>query len=265
MQNNICPECKTENEPGYKYCKNCGAVIFPSQPPQQNDTVNYTGAQNSGIFIDGNPIDKVYTFVGKNAQKIVPKFIKINETGTKTEWCWPPFIWGFFLGPLGVAIWFLYRKMYKPACLFGAIAVITSYITETARFFLDIGNATTDRLEQYFDSFASNGVFDINGFLSTLTDRDMVLGNLLGSFTRVVTLACAIIAGLLGIYIYKNHTAKKIRNYTPISSDPNYTKIGLSSLGGTSAGAAALGLIIISIIINIPNVVFEAIKLVGVV
>ena len=27
MNYNICPECKTPNEPEYQYCKNCGAPV----------------------------------------------------------------------------------------------------------------------------------------------------------------------------------------------------------------------------------------------
>ena len=114
MPNIICPDCKTENEPEYIYCKNCGKPLAnkaSEQAPQYKDSPQnanaYGGTQ--GDFIDGNTVEEVCTFVGKNAGKIVPAFVKLGNTGTKVSWSWPAFIFGLFFGPVGVAIWFLYR------------------------------------------------------------------------------------------------------------------------------------------------------------
>lgn len=262
MKNKICPSCKTENEQEYTYCKNCGTPL--SVPDTAEPTVyeQTNAGNNESVFIDGNPIDKVVTFVGKNADKIVPKFIRINEGGSKIQWCWPPFIWGFFLGPIGVAIWFLYRKMYKPACVFGAVSVVFSYIAALINRFFGITSDTADGLVEYLKSFMLGGPFDYKGFLQALANRNMFISSLLNSTESIINLACALVAGLLGVYIYKKHTAKKISLYKPISNDPNYVKIGLAAAGGTSPGAAVLGLIIISAIANIPSFVFSIIKFV---
>ena len=270
MQNNICPECKTENEPEYQYCKNCGAPIAaPRQETVQNvmpsaegfgggNTQSDNGPQATEI--DGNPIDAVAVFVGKNAQKIIPKFIKLQSRGTKTEWCWPPFIWGMFLGPVGVAIWFFYRKMYKPACLFGGIAIAINFLNRVFSVFFGTGNQSLKSLESYLDSALDTGVFNAQEFWSLVKNSNFIASNLFSSFVSAVYLACAILAGLFGIYIYKKHSAKKITYYRSLVTDPGYFKIGLAASGGTSPGAAILGAIIISVILNIPDMVTAIIR-----
>ena len=275
MQPNICPECKTENEPEYRYCKNCGApIIAPqtfaaadhSEPAPEQPAPGYSApAQaNSPVgTIDGVPIPKIITFVGKNANKIVPKFVKMQERGTKIEWCWPPFLLGFFLGPLGVAIWFFYRKMYKPALVFSAVSIVLNYISFFARTIFNIGSGYLDGIENYFDSFIDTGRFNLPGFLSEVGNRNAILSSLLYSFENIITLSCAIIAGLLGFYFYKRHTVKKIISYKPISNDPNYVNIGLAATGGTSAGVAILAALAISFVSNIPEIIVSITKFMG--
>lgn len=269
MQKNICPECKTENEPEYRYCKNCGAPIIAPQntATEHSDPAPEYSAPVQGNSpvgtIDGVPIPKVITFVGKNAHKIVPKFVKLQERNTKVEWCWPPFLWGFFLGPIGVAIWFFYRKMYKHAFIFSAINIILNYISFFAKTILGIENDSLAGIENYFDSFIDTGKFNLQGFLSAVGDRNAILSNLISSFQNVVTFACAIIAGLLGIYIYKKHTVKKIICYTPVSNDPNYINVGLATAGGTSVGAAILAAFAVSLISIIPEFVLMTIRFMG--
>lgn len=260
MENKICPSCKTENEPEYSYCKNCGN---PLSSPESHKTTAYEqqNENNGGAFIDGNPIDNVATFVGKNADKILPKFIKINQGGSKVQWCWPPFLWGFFLGPIGVAIWFLYRKMYKPACIFGAISVVSSYIVAFVNHFFEITGNADDILDGYLNSFMYGRHFNLEEFLQMFTSREMIITNIMNTYENLINLACALIAGLFAIYIYKKHTAKKISLFRPISGDPNYIKIGLAANGGTSVGAAILGFIIISVIASILSIIFSTIKL----
>ncbi|MBO4693887.1 MAG: hypothetical protein J5659_05825 [Clostridia bacterium] len=269
MQNNICPECKTENEPEYRYCKNCGAPVFSERrgKTEPEHTVDTENPGNSGPIpdvtaIDGNPIDIVATFVGKNTDKIIPKFIKLEQRGVKTDWCWPPFIWGFFLGPIGVAIWFLYRKMYKPACLFGGIAVVLNYITAFLKAFFKLGDEALGGLDNYINSYIKSGIFDFNGLFAAVTDRNFVLINFINTVTNAVNLASAILIGIFGIYMYKKHVAERILRYRPGTKDPTYFKIGLAASGGTSPGAAILGAIIISFVSNIPNMIITALKFV---
>ena len=271
MQNNICPECKTENEPEYRYCKNCGAPITgkapaPAQPqPEYGAPEGDGNPRPGGVFIDGNPIEKVATFVGKNANKIVPKFIKMEERKTKVEWCLPPFLWGLFLGPMGIAIWFLYRKMYKHACIFGAVAVAVNYINAVLRTVLGVGEEAIKGIGSYIRSFFETGVFNTQGIVSLLSDRRLILNGLLNSFANTIYIACAVLSGLFGWYLYKRHAADRISRYVPITNDPNYYNIGLAAAGGTSPGAAILGAVIILLVSSLPNMVLAILRAVEVI
>lgn len=265
MNNNICPECKTENEPGYGYCKNCGAPLFANAAAGGQNSAGYFNAQSGNTaapdsdLIDGNTIGEVITFVSKNPQKIVPKFIKIQKTGSKTAWCWPPFVLGFLFGPIGTAVWFLYRKMYSHAAIFGAIGVVANYILKVLNYVWSINILAFDPLDRYFDS-VSEGAFDYEGFLSSLTDSKTIITYLVSSAYSALGIACGVIVGIFGIYMYKRHTAKSIGRIKATVTDLSYTKIAIASKGGTSVGAVIVGIIIISMLLNLPDMIFDILK-----
>ena len=279
MKNNICPECKTENEPEYEYCKNCGAPLAKQEeysveapvPPAfsagTDNTVPPCGGNNESPFaqsepvsIDSNPISHVTAFVGKNSGKIVPKLIGIEKTGAKTSWCWPPFIWGLLLGPVGVMIWFLYRKMYKPACLFGAIAVVTNCAEAVIRNLCDNGTSIIKSTLSYIESATENGTFSLGRLADIYSSGSSIWITLFNTLSNMLSIACAIIAGIFGLYVYKKHIAKTIDKYKAYKNNPGYVRFGLSAVGGTSAGAAIIGAIIVSVISTIPDTVFEVIN-----
>ena len=267
MNNNICPECKTENEPGYGYCKNCGTPLFANNTASGQNSGGgfYAPDENGGKaqpqpeLIDGNTIEEVITFVGKNPQKIVPKFVKLQATASKTGWCWPPFILGFLFGPVGTAIWFLYRKMYSFAALFGAIGIAANYILRVLNYFWQIGTVNADPINNYFEGLAG-GVFDYEGFISALTDSKAILSYFVNSAYSALGIACGVVAGVFGIYLYKRHAAKVIGYVKATVTDVNYTKIAISSKGGTSVGAVIVGIILISLLINLPDMIYGILK-----
>ena len=97
MDKNICSSCGTENEPEYKYCKNCGTEIAIADTPPEtkftsNSDFNSAGAGytpnkfQKGIIADnisGIPADEVAVFVGKKGYDILPKFSKMEMTNSK--------------------------------------------------------------------------------------------------------------------------------------------------------------------------------------
>ena len=98
MNKNICSSCGTENEPEYKFCKNCGNEIKEAQtPPEtqfrpepQAEPVKqqaYSKTPNGFILdnISGVPTDEVAFYVGKKAYKLLPKFSKMEFTGSKVS------------------------------------------------------------------------------------------------------------------------------------------------------------------------------------
>ena len=265
MNNNTCPECKTENEPEYKYCKNCGAALFTNTTANPvNENTNTNANETSYDLIDGNSIEDVVAFVGKNPQKILPKFIKMEKTGSKADWCWPPFVLGFLFGPIGPAIWFLYRKMYSYAAIFGAINIASSYILKAFKYFLGIGTLPVDPFDSYLDGL-KRGVIDYQSLISALTDKRTLLGYFVNSAYSALGIACGVVAGIFGIYFYKRHASKSINRIKATVMDANYRKIALASKGGTSVGAVILGTIIISLVANLPDMIYNILKVMKVV
>ena len=267
MQNNICPVCKTENEPEYQYCKNCGKALYESQKAANTTSGGAASALNpepqpainSSDSVDGNSIDQVVTFVGKNHERIVPKFIKIEKTGSKTDWCWPPFVLGILLGPIGTAMWFLYRKMYSAAAIFGAIGIAADYCMQAIDHFFGSGTSTFNSLEKYINGF-SVGMFDYDGFMQALTNKNTVIAFFANSASNAIGIACAVLSGIFGIYLYKRHAAKTISKIKSVVTDTGYLKIAIASKGGRSVGAVIVGALIISFVSNLPNMIIGIIK-----
>lgn len=288
---NICKECGTENEECYIYCKNCGSVLNPekvknerlnnfkhrskqektafedsSQNPNfSHKTTGYTDgnaenpnfAHNTSSFFDGGNPDfshnteyrraETYSyavpenicgistedmayFVGIKANEIIPKFARMEAEQTRISWCWPAAVLGFLIGPLGCALWFLYRKMYKAAGLllvFGALLLCAAELIP--EWLINIGIA-----------------------------QNFVLAFKTG-FLQLIRIAFCLITGLFGYNAYLRHAVKKIRSYCAFACDPRYYKIGLSAVGGTSGGMAALGVLAIFAITAIISVFIKLI------
>ncbi len=283
---NICPECGTENEPQYTYCKNCGTALAVEGGAQENNKGsnfnhstndnpkydNFAGRrtqENSGYTaydysqppfiidtIDGNPTDDVITFTGKNAMKFVPKFSKMELSGSRVSWCWPVALLGYMFGPLGAAIWFFYRKMYKIALILvaigvllgGANAVIDGYVSGIA------GPVYEESFEQFIEG--QNGYFD---FL--LDEYDALEYSPVYSLIEgVISLATMLLGGLFSMHFYKKHIAQQISIYRASNIDPRYYQLGLASIGGTSSGMAWLGILILIITTNIFDAISSVIQ-----
>ncbi|MGN0494387.1 MAG: zinc-ribbon domain-containing protein, partial [Acutalibacteraceae bacterium] len=202
MDKIICSECGTENESEYTYCKNCGApLVKPANrdetefigseaqnPPQgyaepqgnSYSSADYTpptyteqsfggqqyspyGAYNA-YAIDGVPADDVAFFIGKKSTEIMPKFIKMEITRSKTSWCWPAAILGFFFGPLGAAIWFFYRKMYKIALILLAAGAVITFSTAALTY-----NTDSTVIDSVIGSLADG---NLNSFMDALENID---------------------------------------------------------------------------------------------
>ena len=256
MNNNICPECGTENEPHYPYCKNCGTALktetqkktvpetqpviveeFEDTPFTNTQTAPQNEPEFSAGYVDGIPQVEYRLFIGKNADKILPKFTKMDITGTNTSWCWPCAILGFFLGPLGAALWFFYRKMYKPAFILSAIGVVLSIVTGILTF-----DSSSAYISGIMDAFASGNFNDI---LSSAQSLQPDISNTVASLIEEIsTLVTAALTGIFGYSIYKKFCFNKITEYKTHHADSTHYRLGLTYLGGTSGGMLALGIII---------------------
>lgn len=178
----------------------------------------------------------------------MPKFTKMELTGSKASWCWPAAVLSFLLGPLGAAIWFFYRKMYKAAVIFMAIGVVTSATVGI------IGGSIVDSavLESAGESFYSGdyGAF-YNDIEQALNSSDTLRSLAANAVDSAVNIATMIAAGVFGFYFYKRHCVNSINRYRNRQVDPRYYKIGLASIGGTSSGMAVLGVAILILVSNL--------------
>lgn len=276
--NNICPVCKTENEPQYKFCKNCGTKLInentqsgvnqaPPPPPAANSNPQYTYNnpnnyyQPNGYYqnnyrpvppppppapkpepmptvdsIDGIPMDDIKCFIGEKNTNMIGKFNKMELTGSKVSWCWPVAILGYFLGPLGAAIWFFYRKMYKIALLLVGIGLIVGMSTSLI--------AGDNPLEQGIINQFESGVVDFESILDSIINSTTTRGTIAAAIENIASIGTMIICGLFGCNFYKRHTVSTINAYRAKNIDERYYKMGLASIGGTSGGMIALGIAI---------------------
>ncbi|MBO7217064.1 MAG: hypothetical protein J6V50_00005, partial [Clostridia bacterium] len=216
-------------------------------------------ASQFSLQSDDITIPEIDRFVGKNHEQITPKFITIQQKGKKLIWCLPAFLFGLFFGLPGVALWFLYRKMTKPAALillaallfetvkmfflFGATSEYYSMIFEGLRYYTQLilqnPEGAIEWLVNYFAQATNNMVeMMVDAFPAWLSTLEMY----------IIDLAAPIFISLLGLLSYKNHTIKKISELKKTSVDETVYAIKLRREGGTSVGRAVLGILIYGVL-----------------
>jgi len=257
----FCPNCGTENEEQYTYCKNCGTALnknqeTPEQPvstsynthfnqqttktepcydnPDYNNTYNSTtgNTNNYNDYIQDISQEDMQLFLGKNADDVMPKFIKMTNSGSKICWCWAAAILGFVLGPIGLSIWFFHRKMYKPAWLLTIAATVYSVINS-------ISSVNLENLSKYF-SVIGDG--DLDSLYPLL--QEFLFSGFLGIISGAISAACAVLGGLFCYYLYKNHCIERIREIRNMHADAGFYKFALINIGGTSGGMLTLGIVL---------------------
>lgn len=295
MDQKICSECGTENESEYSYCKNCGAPLNKSAPQNETEFIgeniqsnsqgsasaeggsvpptdftppiysapNYGGQQYSpysvysDYSIDGVPAEDIAFFIGKKSTEIMPKFIKMEITRSKTTWCWPAAILGFLFGPLGAALWFFYRKMYKIALILLAAGTVIAFSTAALTY-----NTDSTVLDSVIGSLNDG---DFNSFADSLKNIDgaqTMLDLIASGIESIASLATCILAGLFGYHAYKEHCVKAIRSFRQNGIDPRYYRIGLASLGGVSGGMLAVGILAMFVIQSVASELMHILSLI---
>ncbi len=253
MDNRICPECGTVNEPQYTYCKNCGTPLERGKGAE--GTYGYsTGNQNFGCppygapgsdNIDGVPTGDLMCFVGNNSYKIIDKWSVMQFTRRRTSWCWPAFLLSWFFGIAGAGYWFIYRRMYKLGAIILAISLlfgvaqvlsvsgsIINVIGDFSEVIAEIGETNGDVTDEWVDE-QTNAIS---------TSKDMMKIAASAQFFGALKTAFSVLAGLFSLYFYKNFAVSKIKGYGRPLSDTE-----LSLAGGTSAGSAVLSVFLYGI------------------
>ncbi len=259
MNNNLCNECGTLNEPEFAYCKNCGAPIAKPEEPvaktQANSqqayaannyatnaytNTNYTNPNGYVVeSFEGVSKEEMAIFVGKKANTILPKFTKMEITAGKISWNWPLAILGYLFGPFGASLWFFYRKMYKHALSLAGIGALIHILSSVMLLGVD-----ENAIMNLFDELLKGDPTVFLNSYSQLGTFNMLMIMLSGSLKNIANLASSIILGLFGFHFYKNHCTNKIMYYRSVQADQRYYQLGLASIGGVSGGMLALGIII---------------------
>ena len=283
MDKKICAECGTENESDYIYCKNCGAPLTKTETEPElteNDpqteaspqsgfessagaggyTPPYSapdyGAQYSpyntytSYAIEGIPAEDVAFFVGKKSAEIMPKFMKMEITHSKVSWCWPAAILGFIFGPLGAALWFFYRKMYKIALILLAMGTVFTFTTTALTY-----DTNSESIGSIFESITEGDENALLDAFENIGSSETVLDLVASGIEDLANLASCIVCGLFGFYEYKKHCVKSIKGFMQNGIDQRYYRMGLASLGGVSGGMLAVGIISMIVIQNIASTV----------
>lgn len=265
MNKTICNICGTENEGEYKYCKNCGNALgnentarepqFEAQTENRSDFSDNTATKwNIVNNYNGVSAEEMAIFIGKKSNKILPKFSKMQMTNSKISWNWPAAILGYILGPMGSALWFFYRKMYKPAIILSLIGAVLMVISG----FLGIG--TGDLLpETAFEALLDGDFEEAVGIMNSsninLTNAQKIMGAVSTFLSELINIATCLTTGIFGYFIYKEHCIKKITEYKSFDADTRFYKIGLAAIGGQSGGMLAVGIIILLVVQSIVDFV----------
>ncbi len=179
--------------------------------------------------IDGIPTEDISAFIGKKAGKYVKKFSDMQVSGSKVSWNWAAAALSFFLGPLGAAVWFFYRKMYKWGFIAAAVTlVLFSAVLVSYNAGLPGNNAR------------ESGILAEDDTIIPAENDEFVLYDAASSMYSFFSTAVTILTGLFATKLYKKFVVKSIKRYMALNPDPRYYKIGLSIAGGTSGGAVAL-------------------------
>ncbi len=265
MNKTVCSVCGTENEEEYKYCKNCGNKLeIPEnydEPENKTQTEDHSSNYDNRIprwsvinNYDGVSAEEMAVFIGKKASKILPKFSKMQMTNSKVSWNWPVAILGYILGPMGSALWFFYRKMYKPAFILSLIGALVMIVSG----FLTVGSGEIipeAALEAILEGDFNSAVTIINSADTNITATQKVVGAVSTFLNEIINIATCVIMGIYGYFIYKEHCIKKITEYRAFDADTRFYKIGLASVGGRSGGMLAVGIILLLVVQSIVDFV----------
>ncbi len=252
----ICPNCQAENIGSARYCARCGTPLQETDP--QNDPFGDSFELGS---IDGISGGDMTTYIGRKAPGILPKFFAISAD--RTAFCWPAAVWGIVFGPLGVAVWLFWRKIFKPAWAFLIIAVLLAYLPFVGFCLSDPPGVKETYREQYAQLQKEEQFAEKEDGIAEMTAMNNAYQIFIQNFAefqqkpifRYTTIAfellAALVGGLFGYVWYKNSAVRRIKVYRRNNLDPRYYQLGLMKQGSTSGGFAVLAFVLYSVILSI--------------
>ena len=261
MNNKICRECGSVNEEHYTYCKNCGAKLDSAENNAYQQSATYAdgqfyNARPTADSIEGVPTPDMVRFVGKNSYKIIEKWSLMELAHKKTSWCWPVFLLTFFFGLCGAGFWFLYRRMYKVGAVILAVSLALSILGTALT--LDSASGLLGGIfslsQELVTSMDADGMYDMQvfeeGMEKLMSDSDIIKLTAFSYLSDALRVAVAVLLAMFALGLYKSFAANKIKSYgRPL------TDMELFLAGGTSGGAAAVGVVFYMIATTVISVI----------
>jgi hypothetical protein len=245
----VCTVCGTENPPENRYCKNCGAPMGkpagteaakPEAAPRasaagstprakadgQDKAFDYSKLYNSTYTppadspfgentyvtidpnesMDGIPAAEWAAYIGPSSSIYLLVFKQMEMLRRKVSFSFSAMLFGPF--------YYIYRKAWKPALLFGFAACLL-------------------RVPVFLS------MLQVTGSALTARMSSTVLQNL-QLICSVLNYALMAVSGLYGFYLYKRSAAEQIRQIQKQYPDTHKRSYVLSAQGGTSIAAVVI-------------------------
>ena len=272
----VCEKCGSRNFENDAFCLRCGAPLHPENSaargsnefrrypspeeadasafrrPTISDEMLQSFRRYGGLAphteLDGIPVCEYADFVGGGSPgKIIRKISTMERYGKKLSFLIPAFLFG--------PVWFMYRKMRKEGwivgmvlillCLFSGLMQINdayvSFTKNTASIYTEMlrGNLSQsdviEKIQQYTEDYA-------NAQLPQSVRMRAAFGEALYYFA---VLGVPLYCGLRGLQHYRNKIKHDIHQIRAECSDMQSYQRMLLAEGGTSAGGALIGVLIV--------------------
>lgn len=132
---NLCDQCGEYTEPGMPFCGGCGAEQGHSSPIEMFSQLSVEREQAflrdfpahwvngkqvcAGDVVAGQPVEEICLQLRSN-QRTTERYLSRFARQRKLGWNWAAFAFGPY--------WLFFRKLFKPALVFGAIALIGVFV-----------------------------------------------------------------------------------------------------------------------------------------
>ena len=266
-----CPSCGAPNYGNDIYCMRCGARLDDEPSPMKNDDpddayddydddayddvdvgairndFNRFGGISPNAPVDGIPCWEYAEYVGGSKPgKIVRKVSTMERFGRKLSWMWAALIFG--------PIWFFWRKMKKEGAVLAIIMIFLAAcmgISQLDSITVDYYKKTIDLMQQATtgqlsiaelqEQMAANQEAYVN---EELEHGSRARGLLTSALEYCVMVGMPILCSLLAVPLYRKKVKADIMEIRGrCGSMDEYTNT-LRAEGGTSAGLAVLGVIL---------------------
>ena len=197
------------------------------------------------------------------------RFMTMQSEGKKVSWCLPVFLFGLLFGLPGMAIWFLYRKMNRPAVALLAVSFAMRALNIILNFELiksiyrsAFGTVTALFGGNFFGLAAEfKRIAEFIGEQINRYSENSVSVNL-PLVSLALEIALPVFAGLFSLALYKKYCMKRIFTLKRELTDRTVYISSLSRVGGVSVGRVFVGMIIyVALLVAVSMLPFAAVVL----